>query len=164
MEARDHGTSVDEHVRFRAYDNQLIDVHLRLREMLEDLREGGRTESELGVHCLAFCAAVARHHTAEDIGVFPILAARHPELRAFLAELERDHAVIAEMLTRLTGWARGPARPSGRAGRVGWARRRAGDAFHRRGETAGQGARRAGADRRNHLLTGTGAGGDRDIR
>ena len=115
MEARDHGTSVDEYVRFRAYGNQLIDVHVRLREMLEDLREGVLPERELGVHCLAFCTAVTRHHTAEDIHVFPILAARHPELRDFLAELERDHTVIAGMLTRLTAWAREPAGPAGRA-------------------------------------------------
>ena len=115
MEARDHGTSVDEYVRFRAYGNQLIDVHLRLREMLEDLREGVPPEAELGVHCLAFCAAVTRHHTAEDTGVFPILAARHPELRDFLAGLERDHVVIAGMLTRLSAWAREPADPGGRA-------------------------------------------------
>ena len=115
MEARDHGTSVDEYVRFRAYGNQLIDVHLRLREMLEDLREGVPPEAELGVHCLAFCAAVTRHHTAEDTGVFPILAARYPELRDFLAGLERDHVVIAGMLTRLSAWAREPAGPGGRA-------------------------------------------------
>jgi len=101
MEARDHGTSVDEYVRFRAYGNQLISVHIRLREMLDDLREGVVPAAQLGVHCLAFCAAVTRHHVAEDTGVFPVLAARHPELREFLAGLERDHHIIAELLTAL---------------------------------------------------------------
>ncbi|MGX6601172.1 hemerythrin domain-containing protein [Micromonosporaceae bacterium Da 78-11] len=94
-------TSADEYARFRAYGNQLIDAHIGLRELLEDLREGFVPEPELGVHCLTFCAAVTRHHTAEDTSVFPTLAARHPALRDFLAELERDHQVIAGLLTRL---------------------------------------------------------------
>ena len=106
MEARNHGMPVaspeDEWARFRAYGNQLIDTHMRLRELLDDLREGIVPQADLGAHCLAFCAAVTRHHTAEDTTVFPILAERHPELRGFLAELERDHHVIAGMLTRLS--------------------------------------------------------------
>src|SRR5688500_7081102 len=105
MEARDHGTSVDsaaeEWARFRAYGNQLIDIHVRLRDQLDDLRDGVLPERDFGLHCLAFCAAVSRHHTAEDATVFPILAARHPELRDFLAGLERDHQVIAGMLARI---------------------------------------------------------------
>jgi hemerythrin-like domain-containing protein len=97
MEARDHGMRVDnpagEWMRLRAYGNQLIDTHIRLRELLDDLREGIVAQADLGAYCLAFCAAVTRHHTAEDATVFPILAERHPELRAFLAELSRDHQI-----------------------------------------------------------------------
>jgi hypothetical protein len=89
-----------EHARFLAYGHQLIEIHIGLRDMLADLREGVVPEAELGTHCLAFCAAVTRHHTGEDTGVFPLLAARHPELRSFLAELARDHQVIAGLLTR----------------------------------------------------------------
>ncbi len=88
-----------EYARFLAYGNQLIEIHIGLRDMLADLREGVLPDAELGVHCLAFCAAVTRHHTGEDTQVFPLLAGRHPELRAFLAELERDHQVIAGLLT-----------------------------------------------------------------
>src|SRR3712207_4060793 len=106
MEAPDQGTSLDalsdEYARFSAYGNQLIAVHIRLRDMLDDLRDGVVPDHELGVHCLAFCSAVTRHHTGEDTTVFPELAARHPELRSFLDDLERDHQVIAGMLTRLT--------------------------------------------------------------
>lgn len=90
-----------EYARFLAYGNQLIEIHVGLREMLADLREGIVPDAELGVHCVAFCAAVTRHHTAEDAEVFPLLAGRHPELRAFLAELERDHQVIAGLLTEI---------------------------------------------------------------
>lgn len=93
--------AADEWARFRAYGNQLIDIHVRLRDQLDDLRDGGLAEHEFGLHCLAFCAAVSRHHTAEDTIVFPILAKRFPELRDFLAGLERDHQVIAGMLARI---------------------------------------------------------------
>ena len=88
-----------EYARFLAYGNQLIEIHIGLRDQLADLREGLVPEAELSAHCLAFCAAVTRHHTGEDTQVFPVLAARHPELRDFLAGLERDHQVLAGMLT-----------------------------------------------------------------
>jgi hypothetical protein len=67
--------------------HQLIQVHLWLREQLEVLRddlesapEGGRRR-DLSLHCLAFCAAVGRHHGGEDAVAFPELAERFPELR-----------------------------------------------------------------------------------
>jgi hemerythrin-like domain-containing protein len=100
----------DEHARFRAYGNQLIDIHGRLRDVLADLREGVVADKDLSVHCLSFCTAVDRHHTAEDATVFPLLAARHPPLRTFLSELERDHRMIASLLTRLTAGASGLSR------------------------------------------------------
>lgn len=103
MEALDHRTFVEttsgEYARFLAYGNQLIEIHVDLRDMLADLREGVVPERDLGAHCLAFCTAVTRHHTGEDTNVFPVLAQLHPELSAFLAELARDHDVIAGLLT-----------------------------------------------------------------
>jgi hypothetical protein len=89
-----------EYARFLAYGNQLIEIHIGLRDLLADLREGVVPEADLGIHCLAFCAAVTRHHIGEDTEVFPLLAARHPELRDFLAELEHDHQAIAGLLGR----------------------------------------------------------------
>ena len=91
-----------ERVRFRAYGNQLIGAHLRLREMIDDLSDALDEGRDLELHCLALCSAVTSHHTAEDTTVFPLLAARHPELAAFLDGLRRDHQMIAWMLTRLT--------------------------------------------------------------
>ena len=89
-----------EYARFLAYGNQLIEIHIGLRDLLADLREGVVPQADLGTHCLAFCAAVTRHHTGEDTEVFPLLAARHPELRDFLAGLEHDHRAIAGLLGR----------------------------------------------------------------
>lgn len=105
----------DEYARFTAYGHQLIAVHHRLLEQLDDLRDGIVPDREFGAHCLALCSAVTRHHTGEDETVFPELAARHPELRSFLDELERDHQIIAGILTRLTALATrlSPAPPDG---------------------------------------------------
>jgi hypothetical protein len=91
----------DEQTRFRAYGNQLIGAHLRLREMVEDLYDALDEGRDLRLHCLTLCAAVTRHHTAEDANVFPLLADRHPELASFLGDLRRDHEIIGGMLQRL---------------------------------------------------------------
>lgn len=95
--------------RVAALGNQLIDIHLSLREELARLREDaeawldGRAERprELRAHCQAFCSAVSRHHTGEDDGAFPALAELHPELRPVLEELGRDHHLVAEILRGL---------------------------------------------------------------
>jgi hemerythrin-like domain-containing protein len=93
--------------RLTAFGNQLIEVHLWLREQLELLRgelesapAGGRPR-DLSLHCLAFCAAVGRHHGGEDAVAFPELADQFPELRPVLEELGRDHRLVGELLGRL---------------------------------------------------------------
>lgn len=109
MEACNHGTSVDESytgeaARFRAYGNQLIGAHVRLREMIDDLYDAldeGRDAYDLHVYCMTLCGAVTKHHTGEDAVVFPLLAERHPELGAFLRGLKSDHNMLANMLGRL---------------------------------------------------------------
>jgi hypothetical protein len=87
--------------RLTALGNQLIAVHIRLRDeldrLLDDL-EAGERPRELRAHCLAFCSALDRHHTGEDGGLFPVLAAEHPELREVLELLQRDHDVVAGIL------------------------------------------------------------------
>jgi hypothetical protein len=91
----------DERTRFRAYGNQLIGAHLRLREMVDDLYDALDEGRDLRLHCLTLCTAVTKHHTAEDANVFPLLADRHPEMAEFLGDLRRDHEIIAGMLQRL---------------------------------------------------------------
>ncbi|WP_067502696.1 hemerythrin domain-containing protein [Actinoplanes sp. TFC3] len=91
----------DEYSRFLAYGNQLVAVHVRLRDMLDDILDGVVPPVGLATHCVAFCAAVTKHHTGEDREVFPLLAERHPELRSFLDGLTRDHEVISGLLERV---------------------------------------------------------------
>ena len=91
----------DSYGRLTALGHQLIETHVRLLDALDDLRAGTVPAPELLVHCLAFCAAVTRHHTSEDTTVFPALAERHPELRDVLSGLERDHRMMAAMIGRV---------------------------------------------------------------
>jgi hypothetical protein len=109
MEAPEHGTTMETpDGRLAAFGNQLIEVHLWLREELAALREdvdaylAGSTRSrELRAHCLTFCSALNRHHTGEDGGAFPKLAEQFPELRPVLDELRRDHRLVEDSLQRL---------------------------------------------------------------
>jgi hypothetical protein len=87
--------------RLTAFGNQLIESHIRLRELLAGLRDGTYTGIDLRTHCLTFCSVLTKHHAAEDDGGFPVLAQRYPELRPVLAELSNDHQQIAEVLDRL---------------------------------------------------------------
>lgn len=94
--------------RVVAAGGRLVEVHDGLRNSLQDLRAAvaageptGRPR-QLLEHCAAFCTAVTRHHTAEDGTAFPALAREFPELAPVLAELSRDHGLIADILRRLT--------------------------------------------------------------
>ncbi|WP_243866370.1 hemerythrin domain-containing protein [Actinophytocola oryzae] len=87
--------------RLTAFGNQLIDSHIRLRELLSRLRDGTYTGMDLQVHCLTFCSVLERHHQAEDDGGFPVLRKHYPELAPVLDELRRDHRQIAGLLDRL---------------------------------------------------------------
>ncbi|NUR49922.1 MAG: hemerythrin domain-containing protein [Hamadaea sp.] len=83
--------------RLLALSHQLADIHDRLRDQLADLE----TPADLQAHCVAFCAALTRHHEAEEAGAFPRLAAEFPDLAPILDELRRDHELIVDSLRKL---------------------------------------------------------------
>jgi hypothetical protein len=87
--------------RLTAFGNQLIDSHIRLRELFAELRDGTYSGVDLATHCLTFCSVLTDHHSAEDDEGFPVLAKHFPELRAVLTELSHDHRQVAEVLDRL---------------------------------------------------------------
>jgi hypothetical protein len=87
--------------RLTAFGNQLVDSHIRLRELLDALRDGTYVGADLQAHCLTFCSVLGAHHAAEDEGGFPVLGKHYPELRPVLDELRRDHRLVAEVLDRL---------------------------------------------------------------
>jgi hemerythrin-like domain-containing protein len=95
--------------RLIALGNQLVEIHIRLREDLDRLREdldvylagGDRRPRDLTTHCVAFCSALTGHHTGEDGGAFVVLADQHPDLRPVIEQLERDHVLVTEMLRKV---------------------------------------------------------------
>ncbi|MEU1056515.1 hemerythrin domain-containing protein [Streptomyces sp. NPDC005876] len=99
---------VKSHGRLTAFGNQLIEVHLWLREELAALRQdvdaylaGGTRVRELRTHCLTFCSALDRHHNGENDFAFVKVAEQFPELGPVLDELRRDHQLVDDSLQRL---------------------------------------------------------------
>ncbi|WP_238450008.1 hemerythrin domain-containing protein [Micromonospora sp. 4G55] len=102
--------------RLTALGNQLIEIHLWLREELAALRAGLDSPTgprDLRAHCLTFCSALTRHHTGEDGGAFRVLAEQAPQLRPVLDELAADHEVVAAVLRRVEELAADPAGVAG---------------------------------------------------
>ncbi|KOU68956.1 cation-binding protein [Streptomyces sp. MMG1533] len=97
-------------------------VHDAFRRELAQIRKemsaGSSTlGAQLRVNCLTFCQGLHNHHTGEDLGMFPVLAGRHPEAADALARLREEHvriAALAEDLRRAVT-AEGTARDTARA-------------------------------------------------
>lgn len=96
------------HGHLTAFGNQLIGVHLWLREELAALRQdvdaylaGGTRVRDLRTHCLTFCSALDRHHNGENDFAFTKIAEQFPELSPVLEELRRDHQLVDDSLQRL---------------------------------------------------------------
>lgn len=106
--------------RLAAIGNQLVQVHVWLREELELLREGidaaiegdGERPRDLRAHCRMFCWALTRHHTGEDEGAFPVVGEHFPALRPVLAELTRDHQLVTATSSTRSASSSQPSTPS----------------------------------------------------
>lgn len=92
-----HDPAHDE--RLRAFGNQLMEVHVSIRDELADLRDnladyfagGEAPPRDLRVHCLTFCDALRRHHTGEEQVAFPEILAHVPGLEGLIVQLRTDH-------------------------------------------------------------------------
>lgn len=88
----------------RAIGRELVRVHQWLRDELariHDQIDSGDELIQLQVHCVAFCAAITRHHTSEDATAFPTLGAENPELAPVLEQLSQDHRLVEEIVGTL---------------------------------------------------------------
>jgi deazaflavin-dependent oxidoreductase (nitroreductase family) len=100
--------------RVKGMGDWLVEVHDWLRKELAELRRQvdeavtagtGVTPRpptpELGeqmrARCLTFCGALKRHHTGEDMVVFPELTRQFPALRPALEKLGKEHKVVAHL-------------------------------------------------------------------
>jgi hypothetical protein len=88
-----------------AFSRQLRQAHQDLRDQLARIRSelGGNEQAEtnLRVHCLAFCSALTAHHAGEDDGPFRELLDARPDLAPAIQKLMEDHAVIAAILRQV---------------------------------------------------------------
>ncbi|MEU0743061.1 hemerythrin domain-containing protein [Streptomyces sp. NPDC006134] len=108
------------HERLEAFGNQLIDVHLRLREEPAALRadvdaylSDGASPRELRPHCLTFCSALNRQHRGENGTAFGVIAAQLPEPAPGTEELRGDHRLVEDSLRRLETLVAAPDRCRG---------------------------------------------------
>ena len=100
--------SEQEQARLVAWSAELRSVHARLRDALKVTRDtlaegapGAEATRDLLLYCHGFCLALDGHHRGEDTKLFPAIEAAHPGLSPVLRSLERDHSMIAHLLTGL---------------------------------------------------------------
>ena len=103
--AETDATAGGERARLVAWSDELRRAHTRLRNALslvqEALAAGEPAQSasrDLLLFCHGFCTALTGHHDGEDRELFPVIAAARPELQDTLAQLTRDHTMIAHLL------------------------------------------------------------------
>lgn len=89
-----------------SFGEALRTVHDAFRRELALIRAevaaaGPRLGAQLRINCLTFCAGLHGHHTREDGGMFPALAASHPQLSPVLDRLHREHEQVAVLLADL---------------------------------------------------------------
>ncbi|WP_435224161.1 nitroreductase/quinone reductase family protein [Streptomyces sp. Tue6028] len=80
----------------------------------EVTRQGAQLGAQLRVNCLTLCQGLHNHHTGEGLGIFPMLADRHPRLAPVLDRLRREHEQIAELLEELRRVVAAPGTGPGR--------------------------------------------------
>jgi alkanesulfonate monooxygenase SsuD/methylene tetrahydromethanopterin reductase-like flavin-dependent oxidoreductase (luciferase family) len=112
------------HAVGRAGQQTLLAIHehlrqelARLREVIEEVREGRSTAAEarsylnnmtmrqnywtLGAFCAAYCRVVSVHHAIEDQQLFVDLKAADQSLGPILERLRHEHEGIAEVLAEI---------------------------------------------------------------
>lgn len=94
--------------RMLALDAELRAVHVRLRDALDVAREaveaGASNESlarDIRLFCHGFCVALGGHHRGEDRMLFAEILGANPELGDVVADLERDHRVLDQLIGSL---------------------------------------------------------------
>ncbi|TCO19244.1 deazaflavin-dependent oxidoreductase (nitroreductase family) [Kribbella steppae] len=82
-------------------------IHTTFRRELALIRKEVATSgtaglgAQLRINCLTLCQGLHNHHTGESVGLFPALAAQHPELTDTIATLQVEHEQIAVLLEEL---------------------------------------------------------------
>ena len=119
MRYRSATVTDQEKARLVAWSAELRSVHGRLRDALKVTRDtladgapGDRATRDLLLYCHGFCVALDGHHRGEDTKLFPAIEAAYPALSPVLRSLERDHSMIAHLLSGLETAVRQSASPA----------------------------------------------------
>jgi hypothetical protein len=111
-------------LRSTGHGRQLIMVHKHFRDELRQIRDAVDQVAAgqlavavarsmindltvrqnfwaLGSFCLSYCRMLTVHHSIEDQALFPELGEKQPSLGPVMRQLEREHEVIAGVLTGL---------------------------------------------------------------
>lgn len=105
----------------RSLADKVVEVHVWLRGQLRNVSaevdeyfakaaahegEGEAPPVRLGLqirqHCLAFCQTLEIHHTGEDAGMFPALAAHNPHMADVFERLRTEHLTVARLQQELS--------------------------------------------------------------
>ncbi|MFC7450006.1 hemerythrin domain-containing protein [Rhodococcus daqingensis] len=89
-------------------------VHSALRRDMERTRlvlrsrqsPDGKRRRALAAHIVWMMNVLRMHHTAEDVGLWPLIRVRNPSAAALLDEMDADHKRIAPAITALEDVAR----------------------------------------------------------
>ncbi|MFF2847970.1 nitroreductase/quinone reductase family protein [Streptomyces sp. NPDC058001] len=89
-----------------SFGEVLRTIHGAFRRELALIRKeiaasGPGLGAQLRVNCLSFCQGLHNHHQGEEAGMFPFLAARHPELAPVVERLRVEHLSIAGLVEEL---------------------------------------------------------------
>lgn len=94
--------------RVAALGSELRRLHDRIREVLDDARDGidptaaaAALTDDLVLRCRAVCTTLGAHHRDEDAHLFPWLRREHPGLATVVDQLEQDHEMIGTLLADL---------------------------------------------------------------
>jgi deazaflavin-dependent oxidoreductase (nitroreductase family) len=86
-----------------SFATALTQVHDAFRRELALIRaevaaSGPGIGAQLRVNCLTLCQGLHGHHTREDEGMFPALAAQYPDLGPTMGRLQAEHHTIAALI------------------------------------------------------------------
>ncbi|MFJ6571883.1 nitroreductase/quinone reductase family protein [Streptomyces sp. NPDC091292] len=89
-----------------SFGEALRTIHDAFRRELTLIRKeiaasGPGLGAQLRVNCLSFCQGLHNHHQGEDAGIFPFLAARHPDIAPTMERLHEEHVAIAGLVEEL---------------------------------------------------------------
>jgi deazaflavin-dependent oxidoreductase (nitroreductase family) len=81
-------------------------IHDAFRRELALIRKefasaGPSLGAQLRINCLTMCQGLRNHHTGEDMGMFPHLARKSPELAAVIDKLRDEHLKLAALVSAL---------------------------------------------------------------